>query len=199
MSDTPTHKVGVFHFWYLLTRCLSLWYFSGMDTSFDLTSSAQELLTPPTPTRWTMRLALDTAMALELDEPDGIRDLLARYNLDAVTYAQFSRDPVFIKHVDAYRAEIRDKGVTFKMKARVQAEELLATSWMLIHNPEVSPAVKADLIKSTVKWAGLEPKGMEVEAGGTGGVAITINLGDRKVEAVASTAPPVIDMENIEE
>ena len=40
---------------------------------------------------------------------------------------------------------------------------------------------------------------MEVEAGGTGGVAITINLGDRKVEAVASTAPPVIDMENIEE
>lgn len=195
----PDPKGRGISFLYLLTSRFFLWYFSGMDTSLDLIGSAQELLAPPTPTKWTMRLALDTAMALELDEPNGIRDLLARYNIDAVTYAQFSKDPVFIKHVDAYRAEIRDKGVTFKMKARVQAEELLATSWMLIHNPEVSPAVKADLIKSTVKWAGLEPKGMEVEAGGTGGVAITINLGDRKVEAVASTAPPVIDMENIEE
>ena len=48
--------------------------------------------------------------------------------------------------------------MTFKLKARAQAEELLTTSWTLIHSPEVSPAVKADLIESTVKWGGLEPK-----------------------------------------
>ena len=138
-------------------------------------------------------------MALELDEPNGIKELLARYNLDAMTYAQFSKDPVFIKHVDNYRSEIRDKGVTFKMKARVQAEELLSTSWMLIHNPDVSPAVKADLIKSTVKWAGLEPRGPEVEAGGGNGVAITINLGDRKVSAVASTTTPEPDVLELED
>jgi hypothetical protein len=48
---------------------------------------------------------------------------------------------------------------------------------MLIHDPAVSPAVKADLIKSTVKWGGLEPKTEVGTEGGTGGVRITINLG----------------------
>jgi hypothetical protein len=48
---------------------------------------------------------------------------------------------------------------------------------MLIHDPAVSPAVKADLIKSTVKWAGLEPKNDVAVDGGGGGVKITINLG----------------------
>jgi hypothetical protein len=61
------------------------------------------------------------------------------------------------------------------MKARAQAEELLVTSWTLIHSPDVSAAVKADLIKQTVKWGGLEPKN-EAEATAGGGVKITINL-----------------------
>ena len=65
------------------------------------------------------------------------------------------------------------------MKARAQAEELLTTSWLLIHNEDVSPSVKADLIKSTVKWAGLEVKGTEDNGAGNAGVSITINLGDK--------------------
>ena len=54
---------------------------------------------------------------------------------------------------------------------------MLTTSWTLIHNPDVSAAVKADLIKSTVKWAGLETKADDGDAGAGGGVKITINLG----------------------
>lgn len=93
----------------------------------------------------------------------------------------FNKDPVFLRKVADFRDEIRDKGVTFRLKARTQAEELLKTSWMLIHDPVVSPAVKADLIKSTVKWAGLEPKGDIGADIGTGGVKITINLGARSL------------------
>jgi hypothetical protein len=70
--------------------------------------------------------------------------------------------------------------MTFKLKARAQAEELLTTSWMLIHDSAVSPAVKADLIKSTVKWAGLEPKGEVTNEGNGGGVRININLGGQQ-------------------
>jgi hypothetical protein len=84
---------------------------------------------------------------------------------------------VFLKKVGAFRDEIKDKGVTFKMKARSQAEELLKTSWVLIHSADVSAAVKADLIKSTVKWAGLEPKGDTGDVNSAGGVRIMINLG----------------------
>jgi hypothetical protein len=93
----------------------------------------------------------------------------------------FNKDPVFLRQVEVYRGEIHDKGILFKTKARMQAEDLLTTSWCLIHNPDVSAAVKADLIKSTVKWAGLEPKNDTSDAGPSGGVRITINLGGQEL------------------
>ena len=80
--------------------------------------------------------------------------------------------------------------MTFKLKARAQAEELLTTSWTLIHSPDVSPAVKADLIKSTVKWGGLEPKNDVVTEGAGGGVKITINLGGQQHDATVIDAEP---------
>ena len=80
--------------------------------------------------------------------------------------------------------------MTFKVKARAQAEELLTTSWTLIHSPDVSAAVKADLIKSTVKWGGLEPKNDVLTEGGSGGVKITINLGDQEHRATIVDAEP---------
>jgi hypothetical protein len=104
-------------------------------------------------------------------------ELLVRHNIPAENLLKFNKDSMFLKKVEAYRAEVRDKGLTFKLKARAQAEELLTTSWVLIHDPSTSPAVKADLIKSTVKWAGLEPKGDVNEGGAAGGVRININFG----------------------
>ena len=47
----------------------------------------------------------------------------------------------------------------------------------------MSAAVKADLIKSTVKWGGLEPKNDVLAEGGSGGVKITINLGEQEHRA----------------
>jgi hypothetical protein len=82
--------------------------------------------------------------------------------------------------------------MTFKLKARAQAEELLTTSWLLIHDPAVSPAVKADLIKSTVKWAGLEPKdNIQTEQGG--GVRIMINLGNSPNDIRTIEAPMEVE------
>lgn len=128
-------------------------------------------------TEWSDRLAFDVALTLEgSGEPLG--DVMKRHDIDANAMVKFNKDPVFLKRVDEYRTEIREKGMTFKLKARAQAEELLTTSWLLIHDPAVSPAVKADLIKSTVKWAGLEPKGDEGGGQATGGVKIMINLGN---------------------
>lgn len=129
-------------------------------------------------TKWSDRLAFDVALLLEGsgESLDEVRD---RHKITTSDILVFNSDPVFLKKVEHYRGEVRDKGLTFKMKARAQAEELLKTSWTLIHSPDVSAAVKADLIKSTVKWGGLEPKG-EVSTEGTGGVRITINLGNQE-------------------
>jgi hypothetical protein len=131
---------------------------------------------PATYTRWTDRLAFDVALTLE-GSGESMNEILARHHITASDILTFNADPVFHKKVQHYRGEIRDKGMTFRLKARAQAEELLTTSYLLIHDPGVSPAVKADLIKSTVKWAGLEPKDSPSFAEG-GGVRITINLGD---------------------
>lgn len=144
---------------------------------------------PIHPTKWSDRLAFDVALLLE-NSGETMAEVMSRHNLDANDLLVFNADPVFLKKVESYRGEIRDKGITFKLKARTQAEELLTTSWLLIHDPGVSAAVKADLIKSTVKWAGLEPKGdVAVDGGAGGGVRITINLGNSPNDARTIEAP----------
>ena len=132
---------------------------------------------PLKPTPWSDRLAFDIALTLE-GSGESLDEVMQRHEISAEDMLHFNKDPIFLKKVDVYRADIRDKGMTFKLKARAQAEELLTTSWLLIHDPAVSPSVKADLIKSTVKWAGLEPKNDEDAGQSAGGVKIMINLGN---------------------
>jgi hypothetical protein len=145
------------------------------------------------PTKWTNRLAFDIALRLE-GSGEELDEILSKHRIAAGDLLVFNKDPVFLRKVADFRDEVRDKGVTFRLKARTQAEELLKTSWVLIHDPSVSPAVKADLIKSTVKWAGLEPKGDTGAEVGTGGVKITINLGGQELgtATVINAAPQEI-------
>jgi hypothetical protein len=150
-------------------------------------------------TKWNDRLAFDVALTLE-GSGETLQEIIGRHGITANDILAFNADPVFLKKVEHYRTEVREKGLTFKLKARAQAEELLTTSWMLIHDPAVSPAVKADLIKSTVKWAGLEPKDTAVTDTGTGGVKITINLGNdpRDARTIEATTGDVQDATAIE-
>lgn len=146
----------------------------------------------PPLTKWNDRLTFDIALMLE-NSGETLKEVMERHRLDANDILLFGADPVFLKKVEGYRTEIKVKGLTFRLKARAQAEELLTTSWLLIHDPAVSPAVKADLIKSCVKWAGLEPKGDVAFDGGDSGVRITINLGNspqdvRTIEAIENGA-----------
>lgn len=149
-------------------------------------------------TRWSDRLALDVALRLEGSGED-VAEIVLRHNITTATLLEFNKDKLFLDRVSTYRNEVRDKGITFRLKARTQAEELLKTSWLLIHSSETSAAVKADLIKSTVKWAGLEPKGDIVADDGGGGVRITINLGgqDIKTRLIEGTASEAADAEAV--
>lgn len=132
-------------------------------------------------TPWTDRLALDVALLLE-GSGATMQEVLDSHQIDANDLLTFKQDPLFLRKVDALRVEVREKGLTFKVKAKAMAEEMLETSWGLVHDPATSPAVKADLIKSMVKWAGYEPKNdVATEVGG--GVRITINLGGQQHEA----------------
>lgn len=86
--------------------------------------------------------------------------------------------PQFVADVRAAHEELKKDGMSFKMKARLQSEELLKKSWQMIHEPfdKVPANVKADLIKFTVRAAGLEADA-KTGAGTGNNLQININLG----------------------
>ena len=91
---------------------------------------------------WSDRLAMDVALALE-GSGETLPEIMLRHNIVADDLGRFNSDPVFLQKVGFLREEVRTKGMTFRLKARAQAEELLTTSWTLIHSNDVSAAVKA--------------------------------------------------------
>jgi len=112
-----------------------------------------------------------------------VKEICDAYNISKEEFDRIKLDPGFLSELKAAHDMLKEEGMSFKLKARLQAEELLKTSWKLIHGaPEDVPAsVKADLIKSTVKWAGLEPKAGagEVAAGSGFQINIQLNNGDK--------------------
>ncbi len=87
-----------------------------------------------------------------------VREICADYKIDKEAFTKLCSQPAFIKAVRDAQEMLAKEGMGFRMKARMQAEALLDTSWALIHAAHTNSAVKADLIKQTWKVAGFEPK-----------------------------------------
>lgn len=106
-----------------------------------------------------------------------VEDVCAAYGLSRQDFEALAQHPAFVQAYAAAVESLKQDGMRFKVKAQLQAEELLGQSWKLIHDVDTPPAVKAALIKDTVRWAGYEPKGATAasDAGGTG-LSIQINL-----------------------
>lgn len=106
-----------------------------------------------------------------------VKEICAAYGITKDEFIALTNDPVFVKAYDNARDELRKDGMSFRIKAKLQAEELLKKSWTMIHSDGVPSNIKADLIKSTVRWAGYEPKGDSGIAGVGNAFQININLG----------------------
>ncbi len=90
------------------------------------------------------------------EEP--VREICESYGIDRDSFAKLCALPTFARAVKEARELLQKEGMGFRIKARMQAEALLKTSWKLIHNAHTPANVKADLIKSTFKVAGFEPR-----------------------------------------
>jgi hypothetical protein len=105
-----------------------------------------------------------------------LNEILDSYNIGEAEWEVIRNDPSFIQDLARTVEQLKEDGAGFKTKAKLQAEALLQTSWKLIHDVLTPPAVKSDLIKHTVRWAGYEPKqSAEVGTQGTG-FSISINF-----------------------
>lgn len=136
----------------------------------DMTRFYSQDLKDPAEIGWPPTLPVE--LALRTASP---QELKAEYELSDEEWAALQHDPNFLADLAAACEMVRKEGMSFKLKARLQAEELLKTSWRLIHAPsdQVPSSVKADLIKATARWAGYDNK----ETGAAqAGVAFSINL-----------------------
>lgn len=123
-------------------------------------------------TKMTFDPRIAFGLALEIHSPE---EICQQFNLSPDDYNALACNPEFGKTVDLYKRELQENGVTYRSKAKLQAEMLLDTSWKLIHAVSTPAAVKADLIKWTAKMGDLEPKSSKGEDVPT--FALQINLG----------------------
>lgn len=107
-----------------------------------------------------------------------VDEICAAYGITLAEFETLTQDTLFVQAFRNAKEALLKDGMSFKIKAKMQAEALLAKSWAIIHDPSTPSAVKADLIKHTVRWAEYEPK---PSVGGPGGLGnafqININLG----------------------
>lgn len=119
---------------------------------------------------------LPIEVALQTSTTKGICEA---YGISREQWNVLRQHPQFIADVRAAHDMLKKDGMSFRMKARLQADELLKKSWQMIQAPydDVPANVKADLIKFTIRSAGLEP---DTKSGGLGSgnnLQININLG----------------------
>lgn len=117
-------------------------------------------------------------IALGVDRPEAIFE---KYGLSELSAEKLVLSPAFTATVAKYQEEVLASGVSFKLKAKIQAEDLLTHSYLIATDPEAPMSVRADLIKWTARVAGLEPK-EEKGSGAGGGFTLNISFaGDRPV------------------
>lgn len=107
---------------------------------------------------------------------DTAQNICKAYEITREQFTDLIRHPVFVKAYQEAVEMLKVDGMSFKTKARLQAEDYLGTAFAMVKNPNISDAVRARLIECTVRWAGLDAKAVDVAAGGNA-FNIQINLG----------------------
>ena len=104
-------------------------------------------------------------------------DILAAYGIDKTDFANLRQDPVFLADLKRAVEMVKKEGMSFKLKAQLQSDELLKTSWKMIHDQsgDVPPSVKADLLKFTIRAAGLDGS-KDPSANGNAGPSLSIQI-----------------------
>jgi hypothetical protein len=112
---------------------------------------SQDLRLTPSYFPYDARMCFEIALGL-----DPLEKILDRYGIDKPTFVKLAANTQFKQQIIEFRKEIKDKGLSFKEKAKMMAEDMLTTAYDIIHHTATSAAVKADLIKWTAKIAGYD-------------------------------------------
>ncbi len=164
-----------------------------LDSLLDA-SSAPRTVTPPdrppaprspVDTGINPTMAFEVALGmLSLDE------IAKKHGIPAQELREYAANPHFDKMVKDFKADLEAHGVSFRLKAALQAEIYMDTTlWAMANDPTTPSQTKLDFFKQLTRVGGLEPKPAAGSEGGPG-FRLIINLGNetpsgRLIEAVA--------------
>lgn len=140
----------------------------------------QKYATPDDPAELGWPPAFPIELALRVAP---VKEICEAHGITKAEYDALRQDEGFLSVMSGYAKMLREQGTSFKLKAQLQSEELLKTSWAIIHAVDTPAAVKADLIKHTIRFAGLDASiEQRAQAAGIGGgntanFQINLNLG----------------------
>lgn len=143
------------------------------DVEAQLVRRLERDLSDPSTAFFPPMLPLELAMKV-----DTAANICKAYEISKEQFAVLITHPVFVKAYQEAVEMLKVEGMSFKAKAKLQAEDYLGTAFAMVKNPNISENVRADLIKATVRWAGYDQKAIDTGNGGAGGgFNIQINLG----------------------
>mgnify|MGYP001619170341 CR=1 FL=1 len=125
----------------------------------------------PTDLVWPPTLPIE--LALKTASPEGLR---VEYGYTHEEWDALRHNPVFLRDLTGSCELVRQEGMSFKLKAKLIAEEQLKDVWKMVKSPDCPHAVKGKLIELTARWAGFDPR--TIADGGSGGPvnANTLNI-----------------------
>lgn len=133
------------------------------------------------------RMVLEIAMGLR--DP---KDIAEDYGFSEEQWISLKVHEPFVKQVDDKKAELKESGVTFKLKSALIAEELLESLYIKASAEDATLHAVLESLKFTSRAAGLDaPKQDGVAAGS--GFSINITIGGQSVKISGEQKGRVIE------
>jgi len=143
---------------------------AALNAAFGDQKDPTSLVWPPT---------LPIELALKTATP---RQIQLEYGYSDAEWVALGKNPTFLKDLAGACELVRQEGMSFKLKARLIAEENLKQAWKMIQDEKQPGAVRGKLIELTARWAGYDPKSNgegSAQGGNANNLNIQINLSDR--------------------
>ena len=118
----------------------------------NLLRETEICLSESAPVHWHPKLPFDIAMGLSAET------VCVAYEITQEDLNRLFHTQAFRRDVSKHEQEIRENGISFRSKAKIQAEMYLEELHELILDAQTPASIRLNAIQSIVKWAGLEPK-----------------------------------------
>jgi hypothetical protein len=131
-------------------------------------------------------------LSLHMEDPEVV---FANHHYTHEQAQELLDNPAFVMMLERINKEVRESGLSYRMKARAIAEDLLPHARSIATDPYMSAAVRADLIKWSARVSGLEPKEKGDEKAGSGLLLSITFAGQNPQQLVAGREPLTIEQE----